>query len=113
MSCLWRGSQDIGKTNLLIKNEKVTDFPLLKSNSPMCRWVCVFAGVFGGIVKEGVGSNVRWRQWGSQDLGKREMLKNEKLTNFPSLKNNSPAGRRVCVFAGVFGGIEKGDVGQM
>jgi hypothetical protein len=52
---------------------------------------------------------ITMQQWGSQDLGKNEMLiKNKELTNFSCLKSNSRACRWVCAFADVFGGIGKG-----
>jgi hypothetical protein len=45
---------------------------------------------------------------GKSRTWKKEMLKNEELTNFPCLKSNYIACGWVCAFAVVLGGIEKG-----
>jgi len=95
-----------------MKNSPIS--PITKAN-PLC--VDGFVHLlmsFGGIGKGGGGSNMRWWWCKSPDLGKREMLiKTQELTHFPLLKSYSHACGQVCAFVGVFGGIAKGNVGQM
>ena len=100
------------KHRIAHQNEELINFPLLKGDPPVSRWVCAFSGIFGGIEKGG--SNVSWWRGGRWDLGEREMFRwNEQLTNFPCLKSDFPVCGWVCAFADVFGGIEKGEVGWM
>ena len=50
---------------------------------------------------------------GKSRTWKKEMLKNEELTNFPCLKSISPVHGQVCAFADVLGGTGKEEVGQL
>ena len=74
-------------------------------------WVCAFADVFGGIEKQEVSH--MWDGGGGEVKDWKMPIKNSRTDLFPWYKSDSPVHWWVCVFADVFGGIGKGELGEM